>query len=647
MNKTCISNKQKITLSKLIKNADQFIVPFLLLFHPNKRIKSNFDIDVILNEQYGAMHDKMAYIFPDEHLMLSNLQVCCLKIVFDNPIAFEWMIRCLAAVYGISITPEQIAVLKGEYSKRMTGGVRIRDLLKIMAGVAMILAGVFQIYILYGGIDGIFKQSHTIMKLEKALQTILRDGSTGFIKDACKPSEIDSILADVFLPKDKMRMLEYAKGLVEPGCIGLLKEWYQGGNTVVDVGVKIMKEDDDSSPDTYMSNAMVVASNGEMVPLETTGDLETGIILYIPNKGIPNTNIYLKDIPSIVGKLHIFHDSIKHTVSDITAIHKGYFTGYMKIDRYIKYIKPLQEMQEILMPGFKLVFATQIYDLKNNIYTAGWFDAALTRAMNQAQDLITELSRKLHDATVSSERMMEDLNKDIERARNEYEKIIENLITTMNMCFAAAGFVVTGIGLVAKGIGWKNKEPRRLESSQLLESSVSSLPKASLLDNSNKASSEVKQSLALTLKPYEPKIPKGALTQEIIEKIKAEKRDEELIKEAEAAKIQERRSMQEKKSSAFKEFKALLEEAAEKKNKKSSHTKKYGPKLGLNDAGSNDEQMWPNWTGLPKQMTKPNSGGSRQNKITRKYKNVISRRTKRTHRRTQHKNWRTTRKSLV
>ena len=40
-------------------------------------------------------------------------------------------------------------------------------------------------------------------------------------------------------------------------------------------------------------------------------------------------------------------------------------------------------------------------------------------------------------------------------------------------------------------------------------------------------------------------------------------------------------------------------------------------------------------------------GGSRQNKITRKYKNVISRGTKRTHRRTQHTNWRTTRKLLV
>jgi hypothetical protein len=40
-------------------------------------------------------------------------------------------------------------------------------------------------------------------------------------------------------------------------------------------------------------------------------------------------------------------------------------------------------------------------------------------------------------------------------------------------------------------------------------------------------------------------------------------------------------------------------------------------------------------------------GGSRQNKITRKYKNVISRGTKRTHRRTQYKNWRTTRKLLV
>jgi hypothetical protein len=40
-------------------------------------------------------------------------------------------------------------------------------------------------------------------------------------------------------------------------------------------------------------------------------------------------------------------------------------------------------------------------------------------------------------------------------------------------------------------------------------------------------------------------------------------------------------------------------------------------------------------------------GGSRQNKITRKYKNVISRGTKRTHRRTQYTNWRTTRKLLV
>lgn len=619
MNKTCISNKQKITLSKLIKNADQFIVPFLLLFHPDKLIKSNFDIDVILNEQYGEMHDKMAYIFPDEHIMLSNLRICCLKIVYDDPIAFEWMIRYLAAVYGISITPEQIAVLKGEYSKRMTGGVRKKDLLdflKIMAGVAMILAGVFQIYILYGGIDGIFKQSHTIMKLEKALQTILRDGSTGFIKDACKPSEIDSILADVFLPKDKMRMLEYAKGLVEPGCIGLLKEWYQGGNTVVDVGVKIMKEDDDSSPDTYMSNAMVVASNGEMVPLETTGELETGIILYIPNKGIPNTNIYLKDIPSIVGKLHIFHDSIKHTVSDITAT--GYFTGYMKIDRYIKYIKPLQEMQEILMPGFKLVFATQIYDLKNNIYTAGWFDAALTRAMNQAQDLITELSRKLHDATVSSERMMEDLNKDIERARNEYEKIIENLITTMNMCFAAAGFVVTGIGLVAKGVGWKNKEPRRLESSQLLESSVSGLPKASLPDNSNKASSEVKKSLALTFKPYELKIPKGVLSEAVIQALE----EERLIKAAEKIKESERKTL----LLDIGDLKRLVEQEQQLKQKKSL-SGRYGPKK----TDTSDFE----------------GGGSRRNKITRKYKNVISRWTKRTHRRTKYKNQRTTRKLLA